>query len=255
MEQIKIAICEDDKEEQEKLTSILDKSDIPLTYTLFYNAEELLKIYKADDYDLIFMDIYMAEITGVVATKKIRAIDQDVYIAFTTTSTEHTTESYRIKANNYIEKPLDIERVFEVLETVQTNKENAPKLRIKINGKDVSLPFRDVMYIEQDAHRLSIFCEDKKPVCARYSLDDIEVQLDKVTFFRCHTSFLVNLRWVKKIDREMMAFVMKDGSLAYIRREDIGKAQKAFSSFIISKQIKWEELISEPQNFPQTAKS
>ena len=243
MEQLKIVICDDDKEGQDNLTSILDKSDIPLTYTIFNSGEDLLKTYKVYDYDLLLMDIYMDGITGIETVKKIREIDQDVFVAFITSSLDYALQSLDFDIINYITKPINVEKIFKCLESAKTLKYNAPKLCIKINGKDVSLPFRDVMYIEQDANSLFVFSDGTAPLRAKHKLDELEQQLNQTDFFRCHTSFVVNLRWVKKIDRESMAFVMKDGSLAYIRRDDIGKAQKAFHHYGISRQIKWENSI------------
>ena len=243
MEQLQIVICDDDKEGQANLTSILDNSDIPLTYTLFNSGEDLLKTYKVHDYDLILMDIYMDGITGIETVKKIREIDQDVFVAFITSSPDCALQSLDFDIINYITKPINVEKIFKCLESVKTQKYNAPKLCIKINGKVVSVPFRDVMYIEQKAHRIFVFCDGSASLHAIYKLDKLEQQLNQIDFFRCHTSFLVNLRWVKRIDKERMAFVMKNGSLAYIRRNDIGKAQKAFHRYGISRQIKRENSI------------
>ena len=237
MHKIKIAICEDDKKQQAKIRAILDKSHIPLTYTIFDCGEDILESYTIDKYDLLLMDIYMVGITGVDTVRKIRTIDQDVFIAFITTSPDHALEGYHLNVNKYLLKPLKKQDVFALLEFVQIQKQNIPQLIIKINGKDVSLPFADIMYLEQNANSLFIFLNNGAPVRARYKLDELESQFDPKVFFRSHTSFIVNLTWVKRINREMMVFEMKNGSRAYIRRTDMGKAKKAFHAYGISKQI------------------
>lgn len=45
-------------------------------------------MFRLGDFDLLLMDIYMDGMTGVEAVKKIREMDEQISIAFTTTSTD-----------------------------------------------------------------------------------------------------------------------------------------------------------------------
>ena len=89
-EPLRIALCEDTAKEAEKLTDILNRSDIPNKYTLYESGEALLENYQMQKFDLLLMDIYMGGMTGVATVKKIRQIDRETPLAFITTSTEHT---------------------------------------------------------------------------------------------------------------------------------------------------------------------
>ena len=237
MEELKIAICEDDQVEQVRLVSILNQSNISTTYTIFNSGEALLRSYRVDDYDLILMDIYMVGITGVEAVKKIRCLDKNIFIAFITSSKEHALESYDLHVYEYFLKPINAEKFLKFLDFVQSQKYNVPKLDIKINGKDVCLPFRDIIYIEQEAHIVCVYLQNGEVFRAKHSLDNLMEQFDNTVFFRCHASFIVNLKWVKKINHTRMVFEMKNGNFAYIRRNDVGKAQKAFHGYHIAQQI------------------
>ena len=240
MNQLRIAICEDGKEEQINLISILDESNISITYTLFTSGEEFLKTYAVGDYDVLFMDIYLDGMTGIEVVAKIREIDAKIPIAFTTMSEDHALKSYQLKVNTYMLKPLEKRLVNEFLETSLDHRSNVPKLLINVKGKLLSFPFRDILYFEQNSNSLYIFFEDGKSLRAKYKISDIEAQVDKTLFYRSHVSFLVNLAQVKRINKELMAFEMKNGKYAYIRREDIIKAQKAFHAHHIAKQISLE---------------
>ncbi|MEG1577977.1 MAG: response regulator, partial [Oscillospiraceae bacterium] len=87
MEDLQIAVCEDLLEEQQRLLTMIEKSGIPASCTTFESGEAFLQDYRAGKYDLIFMDIYMAGITGIETVTAIREIDEAVPIAFVTTST------------------------------------------------------------------------------------------------------------------------------------------------------------------------
>lgn len=232
MESLRIAICEDLKEEQEKLLAILQKSKIPTKTDIFICGEDFLGSYQQRKYDLIFMDIYMDGMTGVEAVTAIRKMDEDVPVAFTTTSTDHTLESYRLEALKYIEKPVKEKAVFELLEMARLKKENTPRLILKIGGKECSVPFERILFAEQKAHQLLIHLTGAEELTVNEKLDTIEAQFVQPSFYRCHKSYLVNLAYVAEFDRELMMFVMKEGVNVHIRRESIGKAKKAFEGFL-----------------------
>ena len=106
MEEIlNIAICEDTAEEEEKLINTLNSCSIKANATCFKNAEELLSCFEIGKFDLLLMDIFMGEMTGIDAISKIREIDRDIPVAFITTSKDFALESYRLSALKYIEKP------------------------------------------------------------------------------------------------------------------------------------------------------
>lgn len=70
MEPLRLAICDDLPEEREKLLCLLEQAPIPTVSTQFGNSEELLKVFRLGDFDLLLMDIYMDGMTGVEAVKK-----------------------------------------------------------------------------------------------------------------------------------------------------------------------------------------
>lgn len=58
---------------------------------------------------------------------EIREMDEQIPIAFTTTSTDHTLESYRLSVLKYLEKPVRQKDVNDLLRLVQMQKENIPR--------------------------------------------------------------------------------------------------------------------------------
>lgn len=53
----------------------------------------------------------MEDITGVDTARAIRKIDEDVKLIFITTSNEFASESYEVKAEDYLIKPFNKERL------------------------------------------------------------------------------------------------------------------------------------------------
>lgn len=235
MEPLRIAICEDTRSEEEKLLAILNESDIPTSCTVFTSGEALLKAYEPQAFDLLLMDIYMGGITGVETVSKIREIDEEVSIAFITTSTEHTLESYRLSALKYIEKPFKQKDVEEILKLAQLKKKNAPSLLVQKNRKEQNIPFSQILYLEQQTHQVNIYLKNGDTVQIYEKLSTLLQQLEGQSFFSPHKSFSVNLSCVRFIDTELKCFVMQNGKNVPIRRESMGKAKKAFEAFLFHK--------------------
>lgn len=234
MEPLHIAVCEDSDEEQKKLLTILKQSEIPTQTAAFANGEDFLKTYRQGKYDLLLMDIYMGGMNGVEVVTEIRKTDETLIVAFITTSIDHTLESYRLKALQYIEKPVKKKAVLELLQFAQMKKEYTPRLFLKIGGKDHSLPFERILYVEQKDHTLYLHLTGGDILQANTKLNKIEPQFTGQSFFRCHKSYLVNLSHVADLDKWLMVFVMNEGDSVYIRRESMGKAKKALEAHLFA---------------------
>lgn len=232
MEPLKIAICEDTHSEEEKLLALINKSNVPTSCTVFTSGEALLKAYEPQAFDLLLMDIYMGGMTGVEAVSKIREIDEDIPVAFITTSTDHALESYRLSALKYIEKPFKQKDVEEILKLAQLKKSNVPALMIKRNGKAEKIPFSQILFLEQQTHQVNINLKNGDTVQIYEKLSTLLPQLAEQDFFSPHKSFSVNLSFVRFIDMELKCFVMQNNKNVPIRRESISKAKKALEGFL-----------------------
>ena len=132
---LKIAVCEDETDQRNRLLALLDESSIKNTYSVFENGEKLLKVFERGKYDLILMDIYMdSELSGIETVKLIRKKDKDISVAFVTTSKDHALESYRLSAIKYIEKPYSKENIEDTLSLALLKKQDTPSLLAQKNG-------------------------------------------------------------------------------------------------------------------------
>ena len=232
---LKIAVCEDNTEDEGKLLEILETCGIPASCTVFKSGEELLKSYQPEVFDLLLSDIYMSGISGIEAVKKIRENDKDIPIAFITTSTDHTLESYRLSALKYIEKPFSQKDIEDILKLAEMHRLNAPSLTVQKNGKFERISFSRILYLEQQTHRLFIYLKNGSCEDIYEKLSNLLPQLEEAEFFQPHKSFSVNLNFVKSINSELKCFVMQDDKNIPICREKMGKAKKALESFLFRK--------------------
>ena len=230
---LKIAVCEDETEQRNRLLALLDESNIKNIYNVFENGENLLNVFEPGKYDLILMDIYMdSELTGVEVIRLIRKKDKNIPVAFVTTSKEHTLESYRLSAIKYIEKPYSKENIEDTLRLALLKKQDVPSLLIQKNGSLHKIPFADIIYIEQQVHKIFICLNNTEDVYIYGKLSDLNEQLPEEQFFIPHKSFVVNLSFVRYIDTELKCFAMGNHTNVPIRRELLTKAKNTLENYL-----------------------
>lgn len=232
MENLQIAICEDDLNEIKKISEIIDSFDIPVQIHVFNDGSSLLESYVPGLYDLILMDIYMTGITGVEATRIIRQHDDDTTIAFVTSSLDHALDGYSLNVSRYIEKPISPEAIHDVLRLAMQQKSGGYCVQFMSGGKELNVPIRRLIYIEQKGHYMYLHFPGHKTLQVKGRLDLLPDQMLRHSFYRCHKSFLVNLFFVTDIDAELMAFKMEEGNIAYIRRESFREAKKMWENYL-----------------------
>lgn len=226
---IRIAICEDTQKDVERLLRCIYESGIPTETQVFPTCEELITDFVPGRYDLIFMDIYIGDVQqGVDAAAKIRESDAMVTLAFTTFSKDYALDGYRLKAIAYLEKPVQPIDVREVIEHAVRKRKNAPAIELLIGGKNQEIPLQSILYFEQKNRSVFVnTLSDILRTSQTVRLNDIQPQLP-IGFYRCHQSYIANLRYVKELDQELRLFRMQNGDAVYIRRSSLGKAIKAY---------------------------
>lgn len=239
---LRIAICEDAETDADILTSHIKNSGFYYEQRVFESGEAFLRSFQSGAYDLIFMDIYMKDIRGIETVKAIREIDNTALIAFTTSSPDHTLESYRLGALKYLEKPVSFESVKEMLEFALMKRKNRPFITFTAaGGKQEDIPLDDIVYFEYRDHTV-LACLTNRLVtsCRSVKLDDIEKQLPCPPFLRCHRSYLINLNYARRFDKELNAFIMKNGDRADMRRGGYSMYKLELNKWRISEMEKGE---------------
>ena len=234
-EALKLAICEDTKQEEEKLLALLDRLEIPTEPTVFHSGEELLAVYRPQMFDLLLMDIYMDGISGIEAVTRIREMDEEVPVAFITTSKDHALESYRLSALQYIEKPYRQRDITNILHLAQRIRADAPVLTIHWQRQEKRIRLAQILYLETQDSKVIIYLKTGETEQVYEKLTDLLPQLEGQPFFHCHKSFCVNLAGVDYMDKELSCFMMQNNKNVPIRRGLLREARRVLEQFLFSR--------------------
>lgn len=206
-----IAICDDEQKFTDQLHELLKRYEQEagelLKITTFCDGSELIDHYDTT-IELIFLDIKMNKMNGFKTAELIRQKDSQVSIIFLTTLTQYGLEGYKYQATNYIIKPMKYARLKSEMDRwIETHRKNDVSSIVITNdtGK-YKIPLKSLRYIETFNRNLLLHTEDENIVCYK-SMKEMEQELCDYSFARCHTSYIVNLfyiKGVKKLDVELI---------------------------------------------------
>ena len=117
---IRVAVCDDSPEFLQRAVNMVERwseqSGTPAEIYRFDNGDALLAKNAVTHMDIIFLDIIMPLQNGIDTAKELRQSDNAVKIIFLTSSPEFALDSYEVKAQGYLLKPVTYEKVKETLD-------------------------------------------------------------------------------------------------------------------------------------------
>jgi DNA-binding LytR/AlgR family response regulator len=217
-----IGLCDDETAELAALRHFVEDygrdGHLPFDIFCFSNGEAILAaIGEGQNFDIIFLDIYMGGADGISVAREIRKRDAKCAIVFETSSSERAIEGYGVRALQYLLKPLTAnavnEALREALENLQPRKDER-FIQIKNKQGNYRIALGDILYAESDARIINVHLKDENPVAYYDKLDNFQKLCGDERFVRCHKSYLVNLDHVHAIINNEI--IMKSGETIHI---------------------------------------
>lgn len=109
----------------------------------------------------------------------------------------------------YLTKPVDLVILKKLLEIAKEKQKQNDEKRVTIMCRNHRQIFYldEILYLESRAHRTMIHTYEGEEVC-RDKISDLEQRMGD-TFVRCHQSFLVNMKYIRRIENE--SFKLENG--------------------------------------------
>lgn len=231
-----IAICDDEKAQRELIDQFVrewaDNRNIKINILLFESSEQFWFYWIEDEaIDLILLDIQMGNQNGIELARKIRETDKKMQIVFVTGITEYITQGYDVEALHYLVKPIEKNKLFQCLDKAANKAKNeGRKILLETKQGMVRITIQDIWYLEAFGHQCMIYTKD-----AAYEIRESIGKLnesngfEKEAFIMCHRSYLVNLKYVSRIEKDSM--ILDDGRTVPISRNSYKKVVQKFIDF------------------------
>lgn len=202
---LSIAVCDDEAIEccaiAGKIKEILREMKTACTLRQFYSGRELLR--AQDSFDIIFLDIIMPDLDGMKAARLFREKASDKLLIFISSSRKYVFDAYDVEAFQYLLKPIDDKKLRSVLQKAVRKIEVHPQefLIVSRERQQKKIFLDNVRYFEIQGRVVTVHETDG--VSTYYEqIGALEKSLQGKGFFRCHKSFLVNLRYVAAYNRQ-----------------------------------------------------
>ncbi len=221
---LSIAVCEDGILLQQtiiaKVNSYLEKNHLRGQVSGFSRSDELVS--KSSSFDIVLMDIGMNGMDGMQAAKELRLQGKDCEIIFVTAFSSYVYEAFNVDASNFLVKPVSDEKLYVALNRAVKRvlkSDHSLSLIIKKGTEILKIRLCDILYCEALDHRLTIHTQSGN-VAYYENIASIEQKLDE-NFFRCHRSYIINLKQVVACEKDTVMF--SNGDRALVSRRKAGE--------------------------------
>lgn len=233
---VNIAICDDEaymlKELSEIIQEFFQNENISITIAKFSDGNSLLQCQNP--FDIIFLDIQMQGWNGMDTAKKLREQNYKGFLIFVTIMEELVFHSFEVRAFDYLLKPLDHRHFQETMKrllSVLRQCSNA-NLLVQRGNECRIIPFDDIVYCEIINRKIYLHLPQQEIVDYYGKLEVLEKKLDS-RFFKCHRSYLMNLKYLKSF-KQGCAYLSTGDSIPVSRLRS-----KEFSSVILQYMKEW----------------
>jgi len=230
---IRLAIVEDEASEREALYAhaalFFREQGEEAQILSFPDAQSFLKSeYRS--FQILLLDIQMEGMDGLELAKRLRAENAEAIIIFVTNLRDCAVAGYAVEALGFIPKPAFYADIrLELTKALRRlSQREGCTLEIALADGLHLVRTASIYYLETEGHRVVLHTEQGK-ISYLKSMAAMEERLSGWNFFRCHTSYLVNLAHVERLSEND---VQVHGSLLPVSRHRRKAFLKALTQYL-----------------------
>lgn len=237
---MKIAICDDDKQELIKINQYVKEFincgfvEGQIQIFSFENSMELIaQIEGGENFDVFLLDVIMPNLNGMDLASEIRSKDHVAKIIFLTSSPEFAVKSYSVSAFNYLLKPIQKDMLFSVLEKACGDISDTHKqyIIVKTQNSLMKIFFHELIYVEVIGRIIYFFQKNGVVIESINSISQIEGELliDN-RFIRPHRSYIVNMDYIKTLAKD--GFTTTSNQIIPVSRNVFKEIKQAYFNYL-----------------------
>ena len=225
-----IAVCDDNMTSAQMVSDIIKRIEPDNEVYIFTKGEELLN--SETEWDIAFLDIEMEEMNGFQIATVLRKKHKKCIFSFITTHGELAVDGYDYQPFRYILKSAP-ETVIErkIRDTLVEYQFHNKKLQISYKGQHRQIRVDKISHIEIMGHCLKIRYGDEL-ILWNKSLKELEKELEKYGFIRCHRSFLISLDHIKMFGTKIIE--MDNGEKISVGRLYQKQTEAGYAKFLVN---------------------
>lgn len=217
----KIAILDDEQIQVDLINDFIFKYEqmynLKFEKYCFNDEKEFLEKAEEKNFDIVFLDIYMSNINGIKIAKQLREKNLDTLIIFSTSSLEYGIESYKVRAFDYLLKPIKYEDIEKTLNLCcKELKYKLSSIRIKEGRLWIDILVDKILYLDYRNHY--VYFHTEKRVIKSYMFFKEAMKMLEMydQFLYCYRNCLVNMDYIETLKK--LDFKLTTGELVPISK-------------------------------------
>lgn len=209
---MKAIIVEDEFLAQQELSWLIRQHSQLTIEATFDDGLDVLKYLQTHQVDVIFLDINIPSLDGVLLAQNISKFAQKPLIVFITAYKEHAVEAFELEAFDYILKPYHEMRIITMLRKVENSLQQSPvqgsaeavrtpahTVNLVKDERIIVTDINDIYYAEAHEKMTFVYTRREEYVMSM-NITEFCHRLPEEAFFRCHRSYCVNLSKIREIE-------------------------------------------------------
>lgn len=245
---LRIAICDDEENQLKKTTALLEsylhsRSGSYGQVESFQSGSTLLaRVKDTESFDLYVLDILMPELSGIETGRRLRELGDGGEIIYLTSSNDFASDSYNVRAFFYLLKPVEENRLFQVLDEAVEKLNQRRNSAIVVNTSEGPrrILLERIRYVERVGRRIRYYCTDGivDSQTIRVSFREIMASLlEDRCFYLCGASFVLNFQHVTGINGRTA--LLDDGNSVLLPRTAATDFKKAWGNYWLEEGMEW----------------
>ena len=197
---IHIAICDDEKYMSDHIKTLVSdffrKKNREIRLRIFSSGEELLS--GGGQIDICFLDIQMKGMDGMETARRLSADKFQGFLIFITVLKEMVFSSFEVQAYDYLLKPVEEKQFEKTMERLYASMRSAGEDSMLIQkGYEGRIVQKDeIIFCEIIDRKIYLNLTSGEVLDYYEQIENLETKLGS-HFFRCHRSYLINLKHLK----------------------------------------------------------
>lgn len=186
-------------------------------------------------YDALFLDIDMPKLNGIDLAKAVKSLKEGPEIVFVSNREDMVFETFKVRPFGFIRKNNFTHDLHDVLRSyINVRIIGNTFIALKTNNNSVlrKVKVSDIVYIESFHNKQFVYLSDGECLECLMQMSDFEQKLSKYDILRIYRSYLVNLKYVQRIERTGVLVNFKDGITLSVSRDKVQELKKTYLNYL-----------------------
>lgn len=228
MKKFRIAICDDEPEIGAQVEGYLEQymkeKEFEYEIDVYSSGVELCKELKDNEYDMLFLDIELPDMSGIEIGHYIREElnNQVIQIVYISAMTQYAMQLFEYHPLHFLGKPIAYESISDLMETYLKIIKYDNNLFSYTKWHEIyKVKLSDILYFEHHGRKVTITTLDRKDEFYD-SMDRVYSEVQNKKFLYIQKSVIVNYKYIKEFHSDSV--VMTDNmefAISQPRRKEI----------------------------------